>query len=228
MGLDMPAAGEALWAISDATGARPEYLLPVLANESGLDPSVANHAGAPYYGIGQNGTDAIAAAGTDPQTYLTWSASEQLSKVVGPYFQGIANRYGDFGSGLRVYQAEFLPGTLASVNSLSGVIASAPDATYEANKGFDTDNKGFITLGDLGAAVAHQAAQPYVQSAINAVYALRPFAIRHDSVYGTDFSTPGVSALKVIGSILVLTYVAHLVIQHGGISNSIRDLRRAL
>ena len=35
-------------------------------------------------------------------------------------------------------------------------------------------------------------------------------------------------ALKTIGSILMLTYVAHLVIQHGGVRHSVRDLRRAL
>jgi hypothetical protein len=197
--MDFPAAGQALWDIYDSAGVRPEYLIPVLSYESGLRPDLQNGQGTPYYGIGQNGTADIAAyAGTDPQTYLTWSASQQLSTVVKGYFQRIVNKYGSLQSGTRVYQAEYLPATLSTATSLSDVLTSAPSQYYEDNKSFDLDGKGYITLGDLSQVVARQAAKGYVQDAIAQTYALRPGETPRDPALGTDFGAGKNSIVPVL------------------------------
>jgi len=174
----------AFWAISDATGIRPEYLIPVLGFESGLDPSVANGAGAPYYGIGQNYGPSLP---TDPDTYLTWPASQQLTEVVQPYFEGQVRTYGPMASGIRVYQAEFYPASLKTARGLDDVVVASPAAAYESNTVFDTQKKGYITPRDLGAAVKKSLARSDVVAAIAATYALRPWEWQRDSVYGDDF-----------------------------------------
>jgi hypothetical protein len=198
MSLDA-AAFPALWAISDATGVRPEWLLPVLNHESGLNPSLPNGAGAPYYGIGQNSTADIASyAGVDPATYLTWPASAQLSTVVKGYLTAAVHSYGPLRSGTRVYQAEYLPATLTTARKLSDTIASAaddPHGFYRANAGLDVNHDGVITLGDLATIVAAEARKAAVQQAITATYAARdstspgssnPNDVDH-IVYGDDF-----------------------------------------
>ena len=45
MSLDFPAAADALWALYDATGIRPEWILPVLYSESGFNPAIVNSLG---------------------------------------------------------------------------------------------------------------------------------------------------------------------------------------
>jgi hypothetical protein len=187
--LDFPASGAALWALFDAGGPRPEYVLPVLYSESGFDPSVPNHAGYPYYGINQASTSLITAyAGTDPTTYMTWAASEQISTVVSGMFKAIVTSYGPLRSGTRCYQANFLPATLATAHGLGSVLATSPSAIYTANAGFDTAHKGTITVQDLANFVARAATTAAVQQAIAATYALRPALGRpHDPVYGEDF-----------------------------------------
>ena len=67
------------------TGIRPEWIVPVLASESGLNPAVQNLQGYPYYGINQISATYLQARGIDPQSYLGWSASQQLVQVVTPY-----------------------------------------------------------------------------------------------------------------------------------------------
>lgn len=223
MSLDFPAAGQALWSIFDSTGysahgqgIRPEYLLPVLAYESGFNPAIPNQAGAPYYGIGQNSTADIAEfAGVDPATYMTWSASAQLSTVVKGYFTRIVDKYGALRSGTRVYQAEYLPGTLPSVTTLDGVLSSAPSAYYEDNKSFDHGSKGYITLDDLRLIVAAKASTTMVLNAIAQTYALRPGETPEDPALGTDFGNDSVAgtgagsnAKAIAAGVLILAAAA--------------------
>lgn len=201
MSLDMPASAQALWAIYDATGIRPEALLVVLANESSLNPTAANGQGAPYIGIGQNNTDFVyQQTKMDQTTYLQQSASFQLSQVVLPYFKGVVAQYGKLDSGVRVYQAEFYPASLRYATGLQDVIVRAPDPAYEANKGFDKAGKGYITPQDLADVIAVQAAKPAVKSAIAAVYAQRPWMFPEDPVYGSTFLS---SAAKFVGIVVV-------------------------
>jgi hypothetical protein len=198
--LDFPAAASALWGITAATGIKPEWLLPILSHESGFNPAVPNQAGAPYYGIGQNGTADIATyAGVTPDVYLTWTASQQLSTVVKGYLSAAVHSYGPLRSGVRVYQAEYLPATLPIAKKLTDTIASAsddPHGFYRANAGLDTNHDGAITLGDLASIVTAEARKQTVQQAIRDTYAARDTATVTSSsptdineiVYGDDFS----------------------------------------
>lgn len=182
------ASFDALWSIYDQTGVRPEYLLPVLYIESGLDPSIPNRAGYPYYGINQASTSWIAQyAGTDPQTYLTWPASRQLDTVVRGMLGSLVNTYGPLRSGIRVYQANFLPATLSKATALSDVIAARGDPFYGPNAGLDANQDGEITLGDLATVVGRAANAAAVQSAIADAYQVRPSESLQDPVFGTDF-----------------------------------------
>lgn len=184
MSLDQ-ASYPALWQIADATGIRPEWLLPTLQLESGLNPGVANQAGFPYYGISQINGDFLAAIGVTPDDYLTWPASQQLQRVVLPYMQSAVNRYGPLRSATRVYQANFLPGTLATATSLGSVLAARGSAVYDANIGLDSNRDGVITVQDLADEMAKQL--PAVQGAIANAYAVRPGEFPRDAVYGDDF-----------------------------------------
>lgn len=192
MGLDFPATGEALWALADAGGPRPEYILPVLYNESGFNPAATNGAGAPYSGISQNDNGYITQmTGVTLATYLTWPASQQIVKVTTPYFLSKVQVYGPLNSGVKTYQAEYLPATLATAKRLGSVIASSsndPNGYYASNTVLDANHDGKITLQDLADVLTKQANTSAVRSAIKSTYALRPFAIERNPVYGTDFS----------------------------------------
>jgi len=188
MTLDMPASADAFWSIYDSTGIRPEFLIVVLANESGLNPSVANGAGAPYVGIGQNSTAFIQAqTGMDQATYLQQPASFQLTHVVLPYFKSNVAKYGTPKSGWQLYQMEYCPASLTWAPGLDDVITSPTqhtDCAYSANASFDVGHKGYITPRDLAKVLTVQAAKPSVQAVISAVYARRPWLSPEDPVYG--------------------------------------------
>lgn len=207
--MDFPAAGEALWGISDRTGIRPEWLLPTLNFESGLNPSADNGVG--YYGLNQISGSQLGAMGIDPQDYKTWASSEQLSRVVGPYFEALVNRFGPLRSATRVEQANYLPATLASARRLGDVVSSYPSAFYTDNRVFDHGGKGYITVGDLGETMAKSAASAGVQNALRQTYSLRPGESPSDPVYGDDFLSPGAS-IALAGAILFLSAaVAHTI-----------------
>jgi hypothetical protein len=213
--LDQPASSAALWAISDATGCRPEYTLPTLWLESaGFQPSVQNYAGSDNWGINQISGSYLASLGIAPATYVTWPASQQLSVVVKPFIQGIVSTYGKIIlSGTRFYQANLLPGSLKLLNppqqgvgtlyyvarAWNDPITCYPSSYYTSNYGLDASASCralvaaakpapgcCITVGDLGVKVAWLAQQPAVQQAIAAAYALRPNEKQQSPVYGTD------------------------------------------
>jgi hypothetical protein len=186
------AAAAALWGLYDASGIRPEWILPTLHIESGFDPSLPNRAGAPYYGIAQNGERDIAAAGATPAEYLTWTAEEQLTRVVAPYFARLVKLEGPLRSGVRVYQGNYLPGTLRTARALWQVIAWKGTPAYDANVVLDASRDGAITVSDLALVVAEHAASSDAQAALSAAYAARPTerASRSNPVYGKDFTDP--------------------------------------
>lgn len=183
MGLDA-ASFPALWAIYDATGIRPEWLLPALAFESGLNPGATNGS---YFGLNQVNGGQLSAQGIDPSDYLSWPASQQLTRVVGPWFASMQNHFGPLRSATRIEQGNFLPATLTTARSLSSVLTSAPSAFYEDNLVFDPARKGNITVRDVANAMAKSAGSPGVRNAIAAAYALRPGESETDPVYGEDF-----------------------------------------
>lgn len=214
MSLDQPASSQAFWQIYDACGLRCEYLIPVLSYESGLNPAVANAAGAAYIGIGQNATSYVQQlTGLSESEYLAQPASYQLSRVVLPYFLGITRQYGVLTSGVRCYQAEFYPASLQYALSANSIIVQAPSAAYEANAGFDRSRKGSITVNDLAVAITSQLPKASVQNAIAAAYQLRP-SMRppRDPVWGdrgwqlTPAMTAAV-ALGIVGSAAAIAYL---------------------
>lgn len=170
------AAFPALWSISDATGVRPEYLLPVLWGESGLHPEVQNHAGADYWGLNQISGDTLRNQGIDPHDYLTWSASRQLRTIVGPSIANLVSSRGPIRSGTRLYQANFLPATLKNALNFSDVVCgkNGPFAdAYAGNVALDIGNKGAITVGDLAKRVGDAITRSTVDAAIAQAYAVR-------------------------------------------------------
>lgn len=189
--LDFPDTAAALWAGFDAGQLpRPEYVLPVLFTESGLDPSRPNAAGFPYFGINQMSGDQLARQGIDPSDYLTWPASAQIARVVAPFYGAIQRQYGAIASGTLSYLANFLPARLVDSRPLSSVLAAKGDGTgiYEANYGLDVAGLGTITTGDLAHFVAKAASSSSVQAAIAATYAADPSrGSPSDPVWGTDY-----------------------------------------
>jgi hypothetical protein len=192
--LDFPASGQALWALFDAGGPRPEYVLPPLDLESGFQPSIPNQAGYPYYGLNQVSGSRLQSMGIDVQDYLTWPASRQLTTVVAPMFLDAVRQFGPLRSATRVYQANFLPATLDKVKGLDGILAHQGNRNewgagdvYGANAGLDWSRKGTITVGDLAHLMGEKAKLPVVQDAIRQTYALRPGETPHDPALGEDF-----------------------------------------
>jgi hypothetical protein len=201
----------ALWQFFKSTGIRPEWIVPVLFSESGLRPSIQNLQGYPYYGINQISGAYLAAHGIDPKTYLTWTASDQLTKIVTPYMQAQQGTFGPLLSGTRVYQANFLPATLATATTLAAVLASKPAAGcpsgtssdyYCANQGLDRDKSGAINVSDLASFVAQEAALAAVQKVIADAYAVVPAGVgaETDPVYGNDWPAGASSTAPAAGA----------------------------
>jgi hypothetical protein len=206
--LDFPAAGEALWAIFDAGGPRPEFVLPTLWAESGFEPSIQNLAGASNFGVNQATPGLISSyASTDPGTYVTWTASQQIATVVRGMLLDLVSKYGPLRSGARVEQANFLPSTLSTARSLDAVLTRFPEAAYQGNVALDTANKGTITIRDLAAFLTRGAKQSggRVQAAIAQTYDLRPDERPREMVLGDDFGS-GAGPLAVTAALAFLVY----------------------
>jgi hypothetical protein len=177
-----------LWALYDATGIRPEWVLPVLYAESGFHPEALNGAG--YSGINQASTDKLTSMGIDPADYRTWPASAQFSRVVAPMLAGLVRAYGPLRSGTRVYQANFLPATLATAVRLQSVLASQasdPRHWYRDNASLDWRHVGVIRVSDLAHSIEDAAMSPAVVAAIAAAYRVRANELPTDPVLGNDF-----------------------------------------
>lgn len=152
-------------------GARPEHLLAVMHSESGLRSDAKNRNGAGAYGLIQfmaygprnapvRPGDVLYGVGWrgTPDAFLKLTAEQQM-----PYVEKFFVPWAPLGLGSsgRLYQATFLPGTLKWGSDPSTKIA-VKDGTrfpveasaYRDNKGFDADNKGWISVGDLDAAIA--------------------------------------------------------------------------
>ena len=207
----------ALWAMYAQTGIRPEWIVPVLFAESGLNPAAVNSIGC--VGINQ----ACPFAVPTPADYTSWTASEQLTGVVTPMYQAITAKFGALRSGARVEQANFLPATLPTAKSLGSVLASQGSAVYAGNAGLDWQHKGTITVADLGHFVGKAAAVPYVQSVIGSAYGVAPAGVGAptDPVLGTDFGsaaaagmTPGRYVAALVGILGLGAALAYLARQH--------------
>lgn len=202
MALDQPASSAAFWAIYASTGIRPEFLIPVLSFESGLNPASANSLG--YGGLNGIASAFLTARGITLADYLTWPASRQLTQVVALFFAGVVSLYGPLTSGIRVYQGNFYPASLKYAPGLDDTIVASPAAAYTANAIFDTGRTGRITPRDLGNALASQLAHADVQQAFADAYANAPAGVgaMQDPVFGED-TTPTSAAASSTGNSVV-------------------------
>ena len=185
---------QALWSIFDASGVRPEYLIPVLYFESAgtFSPSIANLAGAPFYGLAQTSAPKLAELGVTPAEFLAMSQGQQIRLAIAPYFARAVRSYGPIRSATRAYQANFEPATLARVRSLSQIVDHKGTRAYAANaSALDPLGHSAITLSDLALVMTRAAAAGPVKAATARAYALRPAAApAHEPVYGEDFVSP--------------------------------------
>lgn len=129
---------------------QPDDLLAVMATESEVRPD-AQHRSSRATGLIQFMPTTLRGLGwTDgPDAFRRLPAVEQLIYVQ-KYFQPFV-RHG-LGSSGRLYQATFLPGTLARGAHPQTVVCAkdGPFAdAYAANTNLDADGDGAITVGDL-------------------------------------------------------------------------------
>lgn len=138
--------------VESTMGIPYDSLLAVMFAESGLKPDARNPA---------DGSKAPVAVGLiqltkganllgfhtsdDLSGVLSMSVKEQFDKVVKPYYERIPSAKGASPGKLRMLN--FLPSH--ANESQDFVLASDGDAIYTSNRGFDSDHKGYITVGDV-------------------------------------------------------------------------------
>lgn len=181
---------EELWKLYDASGVRPEWVVPMLYLESGFDPALPNRAGSQNYGIAQDFGPYLARHGIDPADYLKMSAAEQLRAIVVPRLTELSKRWGPLRSATRVYQANYMPATLKTAPGLASVVAWRGSPEYNANKILDVTRDGAITVSDLAWWMRREAAEPEAKAAILRAYELRSNESPSNVVYGRDFASP--------------------------------------
>lgn len=140
----------------------PADLLIVLYSESGLRPNARNPADVrqPAIAIGLNQivrstAHALGMSDVEWQSMLSMSVNQQLPYVE-RYFRNIpwVHDGNTFQTAAQVYEANFAPAFLSRGADPNIVLYRKEQGlSYSLNKGFDRENKGYITLGDLGKAV---------------------------------------------------------------------------
>ncbi|MFC0618062.1 DUF2272 domain-containing protein [Deinococcus budaensis] len=148
-------------AVAAALGARPLHLLQVMMAESGLRPDAHNPRGHAS-GLIQFMPATLARLGwaAGDEAFRRLSAEAQL-----PYVERYYRPYRAAGltSTARLYQATFLPATLAGGSDPATVLAArdGPSAqAYAANSGLDRRGDGTIRVADLTAAVERRCQGP--------------------------------------------------------------------
>lgn len=188
---------QALWSIYDASGIRPEYLIPVLFFESAgtFDPSIQNLQGFPAYGLAQTSGARLAELGITPAAFMALSQGAQIRTAVAPYFGNVVKSHGPIRSATRAYQANFEPATLGHVRGLGQMVDHAGTRDYAANsRALDVLHHSAITVGDLALVMSRAAAAGPVRAATARAYVIRPQeAPAHEPIYGEDFLTPAAS-----------------------------------
>ena len=156
-----PAFYRELIAMCGRLGAHPLDVLKVMNAESGVDPAAYNPNGGAS-GLIQFIPSSLLGVGytLTPASFRLTTAEFQLPYVE-RYFQPW-KQYG-LGNVNRVYQAVFLPGTMAYGSDDSTIIAVKGgnlSNAYVANASVDHGNKGYLTVGDLRYAVEQRCVGP--------------------------------------------------------------------
>lgn len=141
---------------SETLGCQPIDLLGVMMNESGVRATARNQS-SDASGLIQFMPTILVGLGWDagPAAFRELTAEQQM-----PYVERFFRPYVNQGlsPAARLYQATFLPATLGLGSELDTAICGIRDGdrypqAYQANVGFDTDHKGYITVGDLQQAI---------------------------------------------------------------------------
>jgi hypothetical protein len=152
---------DAVRSASQTLGNEPVDLLGVMMNESGVKATAHNPNG-DAGGLIQFMPQTLVNLGwTDGHDAFRRLSAEEQMPFVERYFQPYASK--GLSPAARLYQATFLPATLDAGSDLDTVVCgqNGPFAfAYGPNKGFDRDGKGFITVGDLQAAIDRAARGP--------------------------------------------------------------------
>jgi hypothetical protein len=135
-----------------AIGCAPRDLLAVMMSESRCSPAAHNPHG-DASGLIQFMPDTLRGLGwtQGDQAFRMLSASAQMPYVVA-YYRPWAKAAGKWDSIGRLYQATFLPGTLATSKNPEDVIAAKGGRlgwAYEANSVFDANGDKVITIQEL-------------------------------------------------------------------------------
>ena len=197
MALDWPAFGAALWRVSDQTGIRPEWQLPVISLETAktFDPAIENPGGC--VGLNQFCPSAYPHyVGVPVSQYRAWAASKQLGGPILNYWKDAVEAYGPIRSATKLMVAQLGHALLPKAQTLDSVIFASPETAYMANISLDASGKGYITVRDLANALSHHAKTPEVRDAIARAYSMRPRERPYDPVYGVDFG--GRAPIEVI------------------------------
>lgn len=145
---------DAVIATAKELGMDPDWLFTAISFETGgtFSPTIRNAAGSGAFGLIQfmpSTAQALLKTSTRDEAVakgLAMSFTEQLKKMVVPYFKG-----GTYKSLEDVYLKIFYPAAMGKPNDW--VIGTAPSKVYTQNKVFDKTNKGYITRGDVTAKI---------------------------------------------------------------------------
>lgn len=167
---------------SSSVGVPPNWGLLIFYLESGLNPAARNAFG--YEGLNQIHESYLRRFfGIDPVAYLSFTATEQLTRVAGPWLaREIRDNLGraprSVGS---LYALNFWPaGVRAHGDGPSSVLVRANSSdpheqrAYQANRGLDFNHDGTITISDLDLLFERISKQPAYQAAERMLLATQP------------------------------------------------------
>ncbi len=139
-----PAFKTKLIQVANRLGMNPDHLATVISFETGgtFNPSIKNRAGSGAVGLIQFMPPTALNLGTTTKDLANMSAEQQLDYVE-KYFAGHKNlkTLND------IYLAVLYPA--ASGKAGDNIVFQALSKAYEQNKGFDKDNKGYVTNNDI-------------------------------------------------------------------------------
>jgi hypothetical protein len=183
----------ALRAWGAANKVDPEWLLLVLYLESTLHPDVGNSLG--YVGLNQlNSSYLRSAFHTEPADYLTWSASEQMIHVVGPWLKRALRGVVPQSIG-HLYAFNIAPSIAYAHGAPETVIFSSPTKEYQKNSGLDYDKSGSITIGDFNKFFERLATRADYKKALARLRASTSL-----SIPAKPWTVPAAAAIAIVGA----------------------------
>ena len=127
-------------------GCPVDDLMSCMAFETGesFSPTIANGAGAPYYGLIQFGKAAATDAGTTVEDLVKMTAEQQLEYVY-RFFKPYTNKLHGLGD---IYMRIIWPRAVGKPDSYVLFSQDAPGKAYIQNKGLDVNKDGSVTRGE--------------------------------------------------------------------------------